>query len=64
MNSLSDGFKVTQISRCVEMNSLSDGFKVTQTNQSTIHSISFLGSNERIPYFMEMTYGQWDDKSS
>ncbi len=36
MNSLSDGFKVTQISRCVKMNSLSDGFKVTQTNQSIL----------------------------
>ncbi len=52
------------ISRCLKMNFPSYGSRVTQVNQLAIHFISLLGSNERIPYFLEMTYGQWGDKSS
>jgi hypothetical protein len=46
------------------MNSPSDEYTMPQANQLTIHFILFLGSNERIPYFPEMTCDQWGDKSS
>jgi hypothetical protein len=46
------------------MNSPSDEYTVRQANQSTIHFILFLGSKERIPYFLEMICYQGGDKSS